>query len=268
MSTATGQPPTIAGAIQAPPIGWGGQIGAARAALHQAIADRAKADLRVSYTWVILFLVGPFIQTAILGFAVLVFFSTGQILLLIIFGLIGLLTGTAIHGVINRTLIRRMTRHFDREVRLRGALIEYLHAKAAEEQKLNAVASSLLQMAMLHGQAQAEDRGRSVLWSLATSLPFIRYYFLWFISKFPYEHEQRFLRFLNHAGQAAAGLGVPFQVPALKPVKRHRFWLFLLLSLLTNEWFIAFWYLVLIREPHIHFDNHVQADDALSLALH
>ena len=155
-----------------------------------------------------------------------------------------------------------------REARLRQALIDYLHAKAAQEGKLDAVASSLLQMATLHGRALSEDRGRSVLWSIATALPWIRYYFLWFINKFPAEHEQRFLQFLGYAGTACSALGVPFRPPALKPVKRRPFWLFLAASIVTSELFVGVWYIFLVRDPHKHFDNHVQADDALSLALH
>lgn len=254
--------------IQVPSIGWAGQIGAARTALQQALADRETADLRVSYMWIALFFLAPIVQSALFLLAFVVGVLSLNLVLLLVFGLIALLTPVLIHGVINRTLIRRMTRHFERENRLRGALIEYLHAKAAEEKKLDAAAGSLLAMAMIHGEALAYDRGRSVYWSFAVSLPGIRWYFFWFISKFPYEHEQRWVRFLRHAETAARSIGVPFAVPEIKPVKRHNFWLFLVLSLLTTGLFVAYWYLVLIRDPHKHFRNHVQVDDALSLAFH
>ncbi len=260
--------PIVPGAIQVPSIGWHGQVGAAKVALHQAIADRERADLRLSYAWLILFFVAPVIQTLLLYLAFFVFILSAQIILLLIFGAIALATPSLIHGIINRTLIKRMSRHFERESRLRSALIEYLHAKAAQEGKLEAAASALLAMAALHGEAQAEDRGRSVLWSFAFSLPGIRWYFFWFISKFPFEHEQRWLRILQNAEYAARAIGVPFAVPPVKPIKRHNFWVFLALSLVTSGLFVAYWYIVLIRDPHKHFETHVQVDDAIMLAFH
>lgn len=260
--------PHVPGAIQAPQLGWQGQVGAARVALHEAINDRDTADLRVTYAWVALFFAAPFIHSAMLGFAWFVFLASFNIVLLLIFGGLAFLTTSLIHGVINRRLIKRMTRHFARESRMRIALIEYLHAKAAEQGKLADAASALLSMASIHGEAQTSDKGRSTLWSFAVALPGIRWYFFWFISKFPYEHEQRWLRFMQYTEVAAKAIGVPFAMPAVKPVKRHNFWLFLFLSLITSNWFTALWYVIMIREPHKHFESHLQVDDAIMVAFH
>ncbi len=267
---ATPPPPSasIPGAIHAPDIGWSGQSAAARMALHQSIHDRETADIHISYVWLVLFIAAPLIQSALFVLAWFMFIATGQVLLLVIFGLIAFASPSLMLGVINRRLLRRMSRHFDRENRLRAALIDYLHSKAAEDGKLDVAAGSLLQMSRIDGEALVSDRGRSIFWAFIVALPVIRYYFFWFITRFPNEHEQRWLRFLKHTETVCRAIGVPFHVPLVKPIRRHNFWLFAFLSLITFEYFLIFWVFLLIREGHVHFQTHVQVDDAISLAFH
>jgi len=259
---------SIPGAILAPDIGWAGQIAAARVVLHRSIHDRETSDVKLSYVWLVLFVLAPSVRNTLGYFALAVFFATGNLVLLLIFGGITLLASSLMHGIANRKMLRRMTRHFDREARLRGALIDYLYAKAAADRKLAEATGSLLAMAKIHGEAGARDRGRSGLWAFLVALPLVRYYFYYFISRFPAEHEQRWVRFLHHTEVVSRTLGVAYLTPEIKPVKRHNFWLFLLLSIITSELFLVYWYFLLIREPHLHFKSHEHVDDALLLAFH
>lgn len=265
---AGGAAPAAPTGIQVPNIGWGGQVASARVALHEAINDRRTADVRMSYVWLVLFLLAPTVRNALGIFAITVFLATFNIVLLLIFGGITLLAGSLMHGLANRKMIVRMTRHFDRESRFRSAAIDYLYARGAAAGALNEMTGSLLAMAKIHGEAEAKDRGRSTMWAFIVALPLIRYYFYWFISKFPYEHEQRWLRFIQHMEHAGRAVGVTFTVPEVRPARRHRFWVYLALSVVTSELFLVYWYYLLIRDPHQHFKNHEWVDDAVMLAYH
>lgn len=220
----------------------------------------------MAHVSLLLLAAGPALQAIVTGAAYYERDRGSPLLFLLIF-LVGLFLPTAILGLINRKLIRRMSQHFARETQLRIAVHDYLRARAAEAGAPPAMETELGAMVALHNQAMMKERARSVYWSWVVALPVIRWYFFWFITGWTHSHEQRWFAFTAAATAAANKLGLPLAAPAPEPVKKRPFPLYVFLTFITGSLFLVWWYHVLIRDPNTHFRNHLLVEDAVVRAF-
>jgi len=168
----------------------------------------------------------------------------------------GLILSLALFIYLNYKLINRMNRHIVREAEVRRVMIDRVVADSLERGTSAAVEPYISALEGIDQHARLTEAPRSTLWSLVMLIPIIGlvlyFYMLYFLSKFAFEHDDRWYAFATniHLASRINGLVVPPPLP--KYPQERSFVLFLLLTVLFNP-FVIYWYLKLIDDPNDHF---------------
>lgn len=207
--------------------------------------------------------------------AVVAAFMVGILLFLVspsfggIIAIIGSIAALALFIYLNYKLIDRMNKHMARETALRWALIEYTWARGQERRTAFAVQPYISAMESIDQGARISDVPRSTLWSLAILIPIVGivlyFYMLYFLSKFAFEHDDRWHAFAYnvHLASAANGDNVPPPVPRF-PQDRS-FLLYLIITIIFSP-FLIYWYLKLIEDTNNHFKEQWAFEDGFRAA--
>ena len=207
--------------------------------------------------------------------AVVAVFVVGILLFLVspsfggIIAIIGSIAALALFIYLNYKLIDRMNKHMAREAALRRALIEYTWARGQERGTAVVVQPYISAMESIDQGARISDVPRSTLWSLAILIPIVGivlyFYILYFLSKFAFEHDDRWHAFAYnvHLASAANGDNVPPPVPRF-PQDRS-FLLYLIITIIFSP-FLIYWYLKLIEDTNNHFKEQWAFEDGFRAA--
>jgi len=249
----------MAGA-QAPPPGTDGSRRVA-----ELIAQRGATDTLLSPWWIVL----PII-------AVVVAFGLSLVLLFYmafveaaVAAVAGGLIAFVLTAVLNYLLIDRMNKHIAREAAVRRAMIEHTWARARARGTSNAVYPYLAALEGIDQQARNEDRPRSLLWALAPIVPIIGvvlyFYMLYFLSKFAFDHNNRWHAFAYNVHLASVVNGDNVPPPQPRYPSESSFVLYLLLTIIFSP-FLIFWYFKLIDDPNKHFREMWSFEDGFRAA--
>jgi len=246
------------------PPGGGTGPDAARGQVEQAVRARAQSDKILSPVWILIPILAVLLalSLAFVGF----FFSPALGFALFV---PAIFVPTILVAILIYYLINRMSEHFKRESQLRRGIIQYLWARAEQEGKGPSIASELATMQTVHAEADANDVPKSaVLWTiLAVIVPFVNLYVLYFLTKYPYEHDARWRAFSQQAQGAGSKLGLVTVAPTWKALERRSFFVYLILTIITLGIFGFYWYYVLIEDPNTHFRAHAQFEDVFLQAI-
>jgi hypothetical protein len=246
------------------PTGMGLGLDAARAQIQESVRARQQTDKILSPLWIL----APILAVLLgVSLSILVFFINQPFGLALIAPAI--FVPAIISAILVYYLINRMTEHFVRESNLRRGVIQYLRAKAEQEGKGPSVASEIATMQSVHSEADASDDQKSaVLWTiLAVVVPFVGLYVLYFLTKYPYEHDARWRAFSQQVQAAGSKLGIVAVAPSWKAIEKRSFFLYLVLSFITVGIFALYWYYVLIEDPNQHFRAQAQFEDVFLAAI-
>lgn len=178
--------------------------------------------------------------------------------------------GFAILAVLNYKLVKRFTAHARREAILRTGIIELVRASAAEQGRSDQVANELSIMESIDRDALGHEREVSVLVTPFAAVPlvgfFAEYYALHAVTGPASVHDRRWHALLQQAQSTSSKLGFQLILPSSRAIPRRSFPLFLVLSLAVFP-FLAYWYLVLIRDMNQHFESQWKVEDSLLSAL-
>ena len=182
---------------------------------------------------------------------------------------VGSIAAVALFIYLNYKLIDRMNKHMAREAALRRALIEHVWARGQERGTAAAVQPYVSAMESIDQGARITDVPRSTLWSLAILVPIVGivlyFYMLYFLSKFAFEHDDRWHAFAYnvHLASAANGDNVPPPIPRF-PQDRS-FLLYLVITIIFSP-FLIYWYLKLIEDTNTHFREQWAFEDGFRAA--
>jgi len=182
---------------------------------------------------------------------------------------VGSIAAVALFIYLNYKLIDRMNKHMAREAALRRALIEHAWARGQERGTAAAVQPYVSAMESIDQGARITDVPRSTLWSLAILVPIVGivlyFYMLYFLSKFAFEHDDRWHAFAYnvHLASAANGDNVPPPIPRF-PQDRS-FLLYLVITIIFSP-FLIYWYLKLIEDTNTHFREQWAFEDGFRAA--
>ncbi len=182
---------------------------------------------------------------------------------------VGSIAAVALFIYLNYKLIDRMNKHMAREAALRRALIEHVWARGQERGTAAAVQPYVSAMESIDQGARITDVPRSTLWSLAILIPIVGivlyFYMLYFLSKFAFEHDDRWHAFAYnvHLASAANGDNVPPPIPRF-PQDRS-FLLYLVITIIFSP-FLIYWYLILIEDTNTHFREQWAFEDGFRAA--
>ncbi|KQM12167.1 hypothetical protein AOA80_04030 [Methanomassiliicoccales archaeon RumEn M1] len=182
---------------------------------------------------------------------------------------VGSIAAVALFIYLNYKLIDRMNKHMAREAALRRALIEHVWARGQERGTAAAVQPYVSAMESIDQGARITDVPRSTLWSLAILIPIVGivlyFYMLYFLSKFAFEHDDRWHAFAYnvHLASAANGDNVPPPIPRF-PQDRS-FLLYLVITIIFSP-FLIYWYLKLIEDTNTHFREQWAFEDGFRAA--
>jgi uncharacterized membrane-anchored protein len=246
------------------PTGMGVGLEAARAQIQESVRARPQTDKILSPLWILAPVLGIVVALSLI---VLAFFIDPALVLGLIVA--ALFVPAIIFAVILYYLINRMTDHFVRESNLRRGVIQYLRAKAEQEGKGPSIASEIATMQSVHAEADASDGQKpAVLWTiLAVVVPIVGLYVLYFLTKYPYEHDARWRAFSQQVQAAGSKLGLITVAPSWKSIEKRSFFVYLILTVLTAGTFALYWYYVLIQDPNQHFRAQAQFEDVFLAAI-
>lgn len=183
---------------------------------------------------------------------------------------VGSIAAVALFIYLNYKLIDRMNKHMAREAALRRALIEHAWARGQERGTAAAVQPYVSAMESIDQGARITDVPRSTLWSLAILVPIVGivlyFYMLYFLSKFAFEHDDRWHAFAYnvHLASAANGDNMPPPIPRF-PQDRS-FLLYLVITIIFSP-FLIYWYLKLIDDTNNHFREQWAFEDGFRAAV-
>lgn len=258
-------PPPVYAAVAPPPPP---NMPAVVSVLQQAVAARSTTDEQMSALYLLLIILAPILSIFLLigglflgvlgGFMFAGGFIGALALAVIIPGLILVF--------VFLKMVNRMSNHFRREATLRRAVIDYLRGRATLEGRYPWVAAEVANMEAVNADANAHDTPSSGALAILAIIPIARWYLLYVLTKWPSEHEPRWVAFVQQAGSAAAKLGLVAALPIWNPVPRRSFALYLILSLFI-PFFSLYWYYVLLKDPNEHFKGHAQVEDAFAAIM-
>lgn len=92
-------------------------------------------------------------------------------------------------------------------------------------------------------------------------------YVLYFLTRYPYEHDSRWQSFTQQAQSAGSKLGMVVVSPLWNRLERRSFALYFILTLITFGLFGIYWLYALLKDPNEHFLNQRQFEDNFVAAL-
>jgi len=259
--------------------------------LRNDVRMRDETDRQVSTLWIILpfavlgLLVATFLISIITFLATFSELPTPRITNVIFPGNVGPLDGLAALGgtlwiasivvsiifiYLTYILIKRRNRHFARQHRFYEDLAMVLKEIAARrganvDAPLSSMDRTLRDMKMEEGQKSA------ALWAILTIIPFIdiiaSLYVLYFLTKDFFKHERREDSLLEDVSRSIASLNLGFDPRRTEAVPERNYVLYVILTILTLGIFGIYWWYTLIKDPNVHFKNHIAFENKLLSAL-
>jgi len=230
-------------------------------AIKDAILKRSETDIRMSGAWILVVILAPILE----AIGLLLCFMGSSVAELFSMGLSLIIIGDILIILLIYKLVKRRTEHFKRSRVLREGLIQYIEWKAKETEKTSEVQSHLATMRMIHSELNNSEKDKSPgLYALLTLLiPVIGLYVMYFLTKDFGNHDSKERAFYKEATAAMDKLGVSVAFPYWKEVPSRSAGLYIILTIILGGLFQIYWWWVLIKDPHNHFEAHAVLEDNL-----
>jgi len=236
--------------------------------LQQAFAARPVTDEIMSSLWVVLIVLAPLTVLFMFFFAFAFAFILAPLFALGFFGFIIMLVmiPAIIYIFFFFKLLTRMSAHFRREAQLRRAMIDYLRARASLDGREPLIGGELATMEAVHADSTIKDQPQSGALAILMIIPVVRWIVLYYVHKWPPDHDQRWLAFAQTGSSAFAKLGMPVGATVWTPMPRRSFPLYLVGSIFV-PFFSIYWYYTFLKDGNGHFNTHTSVESAFAASI-
>lgn len=218
-----------------------------------------QSDEVISEIWLVLPLIGVIGGFAIQG----LFWAFGGFWLTLIAGIAASILSVVFFAILNYKLFNRNNQHMRREAMLRDGIIDYFRNKGSEKISVN-----ISTMESINYEARINDEEHNAaLWAILPILPVVGWIFLlialYYLTKFPTDHDRRWHAFTQQVQNAGSHMGAKVILPSWKTLPDRSYVLYLILSIITLGLFGLYWYYVLIKDMNMHFKTQWKFEDQL-----
>ncbi len=223
-----------------------------------------QSDEVISEIWLVLPLIG------VIGGAVLqgIFWVTGGFWVTLIAGVVASIISVIFFAILNYKLFNRNNQHIKRETMMREGIIDYFRNKGAEKGISEKISVNLSTMDSINYEGKInDDEHNAALWAILPILPVVGWIFLlialYYLTKFPADHDRRWHAFTQQVQNAGSHMGTKVILPSWKTLPERSYILYLILTIITFGLFGLYWYYVLIKDMNKHFQTQWRFEDQL-----
>ncbi|MFP4545491.1 MAG: DUF4234 domain-containing protein [Methanomassiliicoccales archaeon] len=238
--------------------------------IREAVGWRSSTDEELSQIWAFLPVLAVVLNIAIVG-GVSLLVGPGDLAVMTGVGIGVNIVVLVLFVLLLYKLFNRNNMHTRREGMLREAMIDYFKKKGAERGVSDQMSSQIQTMESIHYDSRSNESETSLVWAILPIIPVVGWIFLlidlYFLTKYPPEHDRRWHAFTQQVQSAGSHLGMTVVLPSWKTLPSRSFAIYLILTIVTFGIFIIYWYWVLIKDMNDHFRAQWQFEDQLLNAM-